>query len=112
MTIDPIKLKAAAEHLEWVLEQYPDDPTVQNMLEGLRPLIEGAKAGEVKEVVESIPFGYSFSEGAYRPYKHPNVEDAYVSFATEMEGGLTEQDKRLNARIEEIRKEIRPRDEP
>lgn len=29
-----------------------------------------------------------------------------------MEGGLTEQDKRLNARIEEIRKEILPRDKP
>lgn len=62
MTIDPIKLKAAAERLEWVLEQYPDEPIVQNMLEGLRPLIKGAKAGEVKEAVESIPFGYSFSE--------------------------------------------------
>ncbi len=61
-TIDPIRLKAAAEHLEWVLEQYPVEPTVQNMLEGLRLLIEGAKAAEVKEAVESIPFGYGFFE--------------------------------------------------
>ena len=28
-TIDPIKLKAAAEHLEWVLKQYPYSGDVQ-----------------------------------------------------------------------------------
>jgi hypothetical protein len=26
--IDPIKVKAAAEHLEWILNQYPDEPVV------------------------------------------------------------------------------------
>jgi hypothetical protein len=26
--IDPVKLKAAAEHLEWVLRQYPNKPAV------------------------------------------------------------------------------------
>jgi hypothetical protein len=27
--IDPVKLKAAAEHLEWVCQQYPDNDDVQ-----------------------------------------------------------------------------------
>jgi hypothetical protein len=35
--IDPIKVKAAAEHLEWVLNQYPYEPVVQGMSRGLLP---------------------------------------------------------------------------
>ena len=37
--IDPIKLKAAAEHLEWVLQQYPDSEDVQSLLQALQPLM-------------------------------------------------------------------------
>ncbi len=103
-TIDQAKLKVAAEHLEWVLQQYPDEPTVRDMLEGLSPLIEDAKAGRVLEPVDWIPFGYNFGDGVYAPYKDPNVEDAYVAFATEMEGGLTDQDKRRLARMDQMRK--------
>jgi hypothetical protein len=66
--IDPIKLKAAAEHLEWVLKQYPDDAVVQGMLHGLWSLIEGAKTGRILELVEKSPFGYNFSDGTYAPY--------------------------------------------
>lgn len=106
MTIDPIKLKAAAEHLEWVLKQYPDEPTVQGMLEGLRPLIEDAKAGKVKDPVERIPFGYDFSEGIYRSYTDPDVEKAYVDFKAEMRGGLTEQEKRQISEMEAYRKTL------
>lgn len=102
-TIDPVKLKACAEHLEWVLKQYPDEPVVQELLEGLLPLIEDAKAGRVKEPVEKISFGYALGDGAYMPYKSPNVGDAYAAFAIEMEGGFTEQDKRALARMQAIR---------
>lgn len=52
--IDPIKLKAAAEHLEWVLRQYPDSEDVQSLLRSLTPLIEDAKAGRVLEPLDGI----------------------------------------------------------
>lgn len=92
-TINPEKLKAAAEHLEWVLRQYPDSEDVQALLAGLTPLIEDAREGRITVPVEKIPFEYSFSDGLYIPYKHPNVGAAYAAFAIEMGGGLTEQDK-------------------
>jgi hypothetical protein len=98
--IDPIKLKAAAEHLEWLLRQYPDNEDVQALLSGLKPLIEDAKAGRVVEPVERIPFAYDFGDGIYTPYRNPNIDDAYVAFAIEMRGGSTEQEERLYARIE------------
>lgn len=104
-TINPIKLKAAAEHLEWVLRQYPDNDDVQDLLEGLLPLIEDAKAGRVLEPVDGmgIPGAYNFGDGLYVPYKNPNVGGAYADFVTEMEGGLTEQDKRRRAEMEAYR---------
>jgi hypothetical protein len=107
-TIDPVKLKAAAEHLEWVLNQYPNEPAVQNMLLGLLPKIEDAKAGRILVPIadrQDIPFRWAVSaEGLYRDYKDPNIEDAYVTFAIEMEGGLTDDDKEINAIIENLRK--------
>jgi hypothetical protein len=36
-SIDPIKVKAATEYLEWVLNQCPDEPAVQGMLRDLLP---------------------------------------------------------------------------
>jgi hypothetical protein len=39
-----------------------------------------------------------------RLIKDPNLEGAYVAFATELEGGLTEQDRRRLSRMEAIRK--------
>lgn len=89
--IDPVKLKAAAEHFEWVLNQYPNEPVVQDMLDGLSRLIEDAKNGRVKVPVGRIPFGYQFSDYVYWEFKEPNVECAYVRFCVEMEGGHTEQ---------------------
>lgn len=106
-SIDPVKLKAAAERLEWVLRQYPNEPDVQGMLDGLLPLIEDAKAGRVLEPVDWIPFGYNFADGRYRSYEKPSVEDAYVEFKIQMRGGLTEEEKQLNARIEQIQNNIK-----
>lgn len=97
--IDPVKLKAAAEHLEWVCQQYPNDEKVQGLYRGLLPMIEDAKAGRVIEPIKDyydIPSRWAVSaEGMYRQYTDPNVEGAYVDFATEMEGGLTEQDRQF-----------------
>jgi hypothetical protein len=105
-TIDPVKLKAAAEHLEWVCRQYPDSEDVQALLKGLMPLIEDAKAGRVKEPVEKIPFGYPFGDGVYEPYADPDVGTAYARFSVEMRGGLTEQDKKRHAEMEAYRKSL------
>lgn len=105
-TIDPIKLKAAAEHLEWVLRQYPEDEHVQALLEGLLPLIEEAKAQRISESLDRIPFAYNFADGAYVPYKNPNVGDAYARFVTEMGGGESEIDDEILAYIKNKKAEI------
>jgi hypothetical protein len=105
-TIDPIKLKAAAEHLEWVLMQYPDEPAVQNLLRGLLPLIENAKAGRVMEPVDRIPFAYTFADGRYIPYDNPSVDEAYYDFAAAMRGGRTEEEKQLTIHLEAMRKKF------
>jgi hypothetical protein len=102
--INSVKLKAAAEHLEWVCQQYPDNEDVQGLYRGLQAMIEDAKAGRVIEPIKDyydIPSRWAVSaEGMYRQYTDPNVEGAYVDFATEMEGGLTEQDRQFLAKWE------------
>ena len=88
--IDPIKLKAAAEHLEWVLQQYPESKDVKDLLSALAPLIEDAKTGRLTQPVESmmkVPGAYNFSDGLYVPFRSPDVGEAYARFVTEMEGG-------------------------
>ncbi|MDE1963476.1 MAG: hypothetical protein KGI42_06150 [Xanthomonadaceae bacterium] len=105
-TIDPMRLKVAAEHLEWVLKQYPDAEDLQDLLQSLRPLIENAKAGKISEPMDSIrvPGAYNHGDGRYVPYKEPSVGDAYARFIIELEGGLTERDKLLLARIDAMRR--------
>jgi hypothetical protein len=98
-TIDPIKLKAAAEHLEWVLQQYPDSEDVQGLLEGLLPLIREAKAGRIHAAADQIPFAYRFADGAYVPYRNPNVGGAYADFATQMAGGVSDAGLEIEAYI-------------
>lgn len=101
--IDQARLKAAAEHLEWVLRQYPESEDVQGMLHGLQPLIDDAKAGRVLKPMEKVPFAYNVADGVYVPYKNPSVGEAYARFANELEGGLTEEGTELRARIEAMR---------
>lgn len=103
--IDPVKLRAVAEHLEWVLQQYPDSGDVQSLLRALTPLIEDAKSGKVLEPAErrDIPGAWNFSDGRYIPYCDPNVDQAYSDFITEMEGGLTEEDRKRIARLDAMR---------
>lgn len=103
--INPVKLKASAEHLERVLSQYPDNADVQSLLHALLPLIEAAKSGQIAEPMDrqDIPSAHNFAEGIYIPYKDPDVGDAYARFITEMEGGLTEQDTAALARIQAMR---------
>ncbi|WP_024891680.1 hypothetical protein [Luteimonas huabeiensis] len=86
--IDPIKLKAAAERLAWVLKQYPRSDEVQGLLRALWPLLEDARAGRVREPLdgESIPGACNFGDGVYAPYKHPDVDEAYAAFYREIGG--------------------------
>lgn len=106
-TIDPVKLKAAAEHLEWVLQQYPDSDDVQGLLQPLAPLIEDAKAGKVCAPIEPqhVPGAWNFSDGRYVPYSDPNVDNAYTEFRIEIRGGLADDERQLIARIDEMRKD-------
>lgn len=101
--IDPVKLKAAAVHFEWVCRQYPDVEVVQNLLGALAPLVEDAKAGRILAPRDWIPGGYFFGDGVYRAYEDPDVEDAYVDLKIELRGGLTEAEKRIDAYIESLR---------
>lgn len=105
-TIDPEKLKAAAEHLEWVLSQYPDEPVVQELAAALAPLLESAKRGRIVSPIDrhDVPGGYAFGDGQYRDFRTPNLEDAYVQFRIELRGGLTESDKARLAKIAALRR--------
>lgn len=105
-TIDPAKLKAAAEHLEWVLKQYPDSDDVQSLLRSLTPLIENAKAERVLEPMDSmkVPGAWNFGDGRYIPHTNPSVDNAYAEFSIELRGGLTEEDKQRIARLDAMRK--------
>lgn len=104
-TIDPIKLKAAAAHLEWVLQQYPDSEEVQGLLRALTPLIESAKSRGIESPIDSndVPGAYNFAQGLYMPFETPNVGGAYSDFIDELRGGLTEQDRQILAQMQTMR---------
>jgi len=108
--IDPAKLKAAAERLEWVCQQYPNEAAVQGLLESMRSLIDDAKAGKLTEPFDDehrFPGQWAvFAEGLYRDYRDPNLEGAYGNFTDELRGGPTEQDLRIQADMEAQRTEI------
>ena len=106
--IDPIKLKASAEHLEWVLKQYPDSEDVQSLLRSLTPMIEAAKTETILAATDrmDIPGAWNFSDGRYIPYQNPNVDSAYCDFATEMRGGRTEEERQLISDLEAKRKKF------
>lgn len=103
--IDAKKLKAAAEHLEWTLNQYPENIDVQGLLHALLPLIKSSVSGEISEPIDmsDIPCAYYFADGVYIPYKSPSVGEAYNQFATQISGGLSEQDQQQIARLDALR---------
>ena len=100
--INPEKLKAAAEHLEWVCQQYPDNEDVQGLYRGLQTMIEDAKAGKITEPVERVPFWYQHADGVYVPYSEPSVGGAYARFTDEMRGGRTEAEKQIDEYIAQL----------
>lgn len=104
-TIDPEKLKAAAEHLEWVLSQYPDEPAVQDLASALRPLIEAAIAQRVIAPMDAptVPGNYNFGDGVYVPFREPHLGNAYSRFLTELQGGFTSLELELMAKVAAMR---------
>ena len=108
--IDPAKLKAAAERLEWVCQQYPNEESVQHVLKVMQPMIDDAKAGRILEPIPDrfeLPFRWAMSaEGLFRDFADPDLAGAYVDFGVELEGGLTEQEKRILADMEAQREAI------
>lgn len=99
-TIDAEKLKAAAEHLEWVLNQYSENGDVRKLLSAMSVIINEAKAGMISVPTEMIPCRHLITEGIYRDFENPSVESAYYSFATEMRGGPTKREVERQARME------------
>lgn len=108
--IDPTKLKAAAERLEWVCQQYPNEESVQHVLKVMQPMIDDAKAGRILEPIPDrfdLPFRWAMSaEGLFRDFAEPDLEGAYVDFGIELEGGLSEQEMRIHADMEAQREAI------
>lgn len=103
--IDSTRLKEVAEHLEWVLRQYPDEPEVQGLLHALRPLLDAAKAMAITETIDStdVPGAYNFGDGRYRPFEDPSVDSAYVDFRVALRGGPSARERQLIAKMARLR---------
>lgn len=103
-SIDRDRLRAAADRFESVAAQYPDNDAVQGLLEALRPLLDAAKTGQIIEPMDlrAIPGGWHLAEGTFRDLRDPNVEQAYGTLSTELQGGWSDQEKRLLARIAQM----------
>lgn len=100
-SIDQGRLRAAAEHLERVLEHYAEHAQVRGLNDALAPLIADAKAGRIREPLDlrDIPGGWHLADGTFRDLRDPSVEGAYGDFATELQGGWSDQGKRVLARM-------------
>ncbi|MDQ2819310.1 MAG: hypothetical protein M3Y65_02735 [Pseudomonadota bacterium] len=109
-SIDKSKLKASAEHLEWTLNQYPENTDAQSLLKSLLPFIEQAKAEEIHEPIDrqDLPGTRGLGEGIFIPCKNPSIDDAYVSFSIELRGGLNDKEKIIIKQLEKMRKGIKP----
>lgn len=81
-SIDQVRLRAAAEHLEQVLEYYAEYPEVRGLCESLASLIAAAKAGRILAPLDlrDIPGGWHLAEGTFRDLRDPNLERAYGNF--------------------------------
>lgn len=104
--IDPVKLKASAERLEWVLGQYLYSDDVRALSRDLAPLIEAAKAGRILVPIDEstpIPGSRNFADGIFIEYSEPSVDGAYADFITELEGGVTDIDLEIRAQIDAMR---------
>lgn len=106
-SIDQGRLRAAAEHLEWVFDQYRDHPDVQGLAEILGGLIADAKAGRIEHPVSrrDVPGGWHVAEGTFRDLRDPSVEGAYGKFAAELRGGRSDREKALLAKMALMRQE-------
>lgn len=96
-SIDQVRLRAAAEHLEQVLEYYAEYPEVRGLCESLASLIAAAKAGRILAPLDlrDIPGGWHLAEGTFRDLRDPNLERAYGDFATELQGGWSDREKAI-----------------
>ena len=101
--IDQNRLKAAAEQLEQVLK-HSDQPGVERIQEALNPLILKAKSGLISKPMDrqEIPSGRDIADGTFRDLKQPDVEEALISFSTELRGGLSERERRLIESVHQL----------
>lgn len=106
-SIDQVRLRASAEHLERVLGHYAEYPQVQGLRDTLAPLIANAKAGRIREPLElrEIPGGWHLAEGTFRDLRDPSVEGAYGDFATELQGGWSDRAKAILEKMARMRRD-------
>lgn len=106
--IDPIKLREAAEHLEWVLHQYRGHDVPQTLLHSLADLLDAAKLGRINAPINDleIPGSYEFGDRQFSDFKDPSIDDAYAKFGVELRGGLTEEEKRFYAEMSAYRNSL------
>lgn len=104
-SIDQVRLRAAAEHLEWTLCQHPTANHAQSLLASLRPLIDAAKAAQLSGPMDphDVPGAYNFGDGLYLDLREPNVPNAYAAFTTELAGGLSDREKQIMERMRAAR---------
>lgn len=95
--IDQVRLRAAAERLEWALSKHEGDAYARALLQSLMPLLDAAKAERIREPIDQhdVPGAYNFGDGRFSGLQEPNVDNAYSAFATELAGGLSERERRI-----------------
>lgn len=100
-SFDQDQLRSAADRFQSVAAQYPDVASVQALLDALLPLLRDARAGRILEPLDprEIPGGWHLAEGTFRDLRDPNVEQAYGDLSTALQGGWSDQEKRLLAKI-------------
>lgn len=100
-SIDQEQLRSAADRFEWVAAHYAEVESVRALLDVLRPLLRDARAGLILQPLDAgdIPGGWHLAEGTFRELRDPNVEQAYGDLSTALQGGWSDQEKRLLAKL-------------
>ncbi|MDR6991651.1 hypothetical protein [Luteimonas sp. 3794] len=105
--IDTIKLSAAAEHLERALHLHENDPAARALLVELDDVLLAAEAGQISKPLDGVPCERAFAEGVFTHLTNPSIDEAYVAFAIELKGGLSEEDRRDLEKLEQMRAQAR-----
>lgn len=90
-TIDPLKLKERAEHLEWVFKQHPDVEIIQRLHKSLERLIGDAKACKLREPVFGLPTPRFRPTDIWPTEGGKRLDQAFFEFFLEIRGAPANQ---------------------